>query len=154
MTKKNANVKRILAYKGQSKTNKAEFPAYMRHVDTGETRLFRNADTVEDGFIHAAEYDAAATAAKPEKAKKDKSAADKDSDAPAPEKGLAKKNGWSKKELVDALTEAGVEFPEKATADELAALYIKLEDEPEDETDGDGDDGDAGDDDDDKGGEA
>jgi hypothetical protein len=64
----------------------------------------------------------------------DPAPADAPADAPAnPNKGLAKKHGFKKQELIAELTEAGIEFPADATADDLAAIYVAALEEADDD---------------------
>lgn len=89
----------------------AGWPKAMFHAETGEERIFQSADDVAEGFITRDEYE-------------DAKAADPALAGANPNKGLAKKHGLTKKEMVAAFAEHEVDHDPKASADDLAALFL------------------------------
>lgn len=100
-----------------------DWPKMLYDAD-GNGKVFQSAAEVPSGFFTV---------------EGDPFAAKKADTAESPNKGLAKELGFKKQELVAALTEAGIEFPANATADDLAAIYQEAaeaqDDEDEDEDD-------------------
>lgn len=101
---------------------RAEWPKYMFHAETGKGKVFESADKVADGYITRDEYESKKPAPSPAAPASDN-----------PNKGLAKANGLTKKGIVAELDEAGIEYDKSLAADDLAAFYLSLPDEEEDE---------------------
>lgn len=113
--------------------NKTEFPRWLYDKD-GKGKVYKAGDDIPSGLFTDPNGE---NAYKP-KAKAKTADAKGPAKAENPNKGLAKKLGLTKKDLVEWCAEAEIEFPADATADDLAAIYqaaVEADDDEEDEED-------------------